>query len=119
MIATLATRGVASHSRAARVHKLDGFNRRDEIHITMRYDQRRSHHHDAKIDISRVFDAADQLVVGGIPTVIVPVCLMQIAESSDDDMIRALEGLMRDGISPTWVRQVAARFACWRRDPND
>jgi hypothetical protein len=110
MIATLATRGVASHSTAARLHNLDGFDRRDETHITVRYDQRRPHHGGAKIHISRVFDAADQLAIGGIPTVIVPVCLIQIAETSNDDMIRALEGLMRDGISPTWVRQVAARY---------
>jgi hypothetical protein len=110
MIATLATRGVASHSAAARLHGLDGFNRRDEVHITVRYDQRRPIHEDAQIHISRVFDAADQIAIGGIPTVIVPVSLIQIAESSNDDMIRALEGLMRDGISATWVRQVAARY---------
>ena len=110
MIATLATRGVASHSTAARLHGLDGFNRRDEIHITLRYNQRRHRHPNTQIHISRVFDASDQLRVEGIPTVIVPVCLIQVAEYSNDDMIKALEGARRDGINPTWVRQVAGRY---------
>ncbi len=110
MVATLATRGVASHSTAARLHGLDGFNRRDEIHITLRYNQRRHPHANAQVHISRVFEGSDQLPVECIPTVILPVCLIQVAEHSDDDMIRALEGAMRDGINPTWVRQVAARY---------
>jgi hypothetical protein len=110
MVATLATRGVASHSTAARLHNLDGFNRHTEVHITLRYDQRRCHHDNAQVHISRVFDTSDQLPIGGIPTVILPVCLIQIAEQSDTDMIRALEGSMRDGVSPTWIRQVAARY---------
>jgi hypothetical protein len=38
------------------------------------------------------------------------VCLLQIAEQSDDAMVQALEGAMRDGISPTWIRQVANRY---------
>ncbi|MEY2401661.1 MAG: hypothetical protein QOJ08_1772 [Ilumatobacteraceae bacterium] len=110
MVATLATRGVASHATAARLHGLDGFNRNDEIHITLRYDQRRYAHAGARVHVSRVFDKSDQLAVGGIPTVIVPVCLIQIAEESDDGLIKALEGAMRDGISPTWIRHVAARY---------
>ncbi len=110
MIATLATRGVASHATAARLHGLDGFNRRDEIHITLRYNQRRHRHANTHVHISRVFDGSDQLPIESIPTVIVPVCLIQLAEHSDGDMIKALEGAMRDGINPTWVRQVAARY---------
>jgi hypothetical protein len=110
MVATLATRGVASHATAARLHGLDGFNRNDDIHITLRYDQRRYAHAGARVHLSRVFDKSDQLQVGGIPTVIVPVCLIQIAEESDGDLIKALEGAMRDGISPTWIRNVAARY---------
>jgi len=77
MTATLATRGVASHTTAARLHSLDGFNRHADIHITLRYDQRRQGHPHARVHISRVFNSADQLVIGGIPTVIVPVCLIQ------------------------------------------
>jgi hypothetical protein len=110
MVAALATRGVASHGTAARLHDLDGFNRHSDIHITLRYDQRRQRHANARIHISRVFDASDQLPIGGIPTVILPVCLIQIAGASTDDMIRALEGAMRDGVNPTWIRQVAARY---------
>src|SRR4029079_3671555 len=110
MIATLATGGVASYSTAARLHGLDGFNRAAEIHVVLRYQQHRHGHQDARIHISRVFEAADQLLVKGIPTVIIPVCLIQIAEHSDDAMIKALEGTMRDGINPAWIRQVAARY---------
>ena len=110
MVATLATRGVASHGTAARLHRLDGFNRFDGVHITLRYAQRRADHHDAVVHVSRVLDKADQLPVDGIPTVILPVCLIQLAEQSNDAMIKALEGSMRDGVSPTWIRQVAARY---------
>ena len=84
MVATLATRGVASHGTAARLHDLDGFNRRSEVHITLRYNQRRRSHDNAQIHVSRVFNALDQLAIGAIPTVILPVCLIQIAEQSDD-----------------------------------
>ncbi|MDP9464046.1 MAG: hypothetical protein M3P52_05435 [Actinomycetota bacterium] len=110
MVAALATRGVASHSTAARLHRLDGFARLDAVHITLRYHQRRHDHESTIVHISRVLDASDQLPIRGIPTVIVPVCLIQLADHSDDAMIKALEGSMRDGISPTWIRQVAARY---------
>src|SRR5258706_7691599 len=92
MVAALATRGVASHGTAARLHELDGFNRYTEMHITLRYQQRRHDHPDATVHVSRVLEARDQLIVQGIPTVIVPVCLLQIAESSVDAMTKALEG---------------------------
>lgn len=110
MVATLATRGVASHASAARLHGLDGFQRSTELHITLRYDQRRHQHPGTVVHVSRILDRSDQLVIDGIPAVIVPVCLLQIAEHSTDAMIKALEGCMRDGISATWIRQIAARY---------
>ena len=81
-----------------------------EIHVVLRYEQHRHRHQTARIHISRVFEASDQLPIQGIPTVIIPVCLIQIAEHSDDAMIKALEGTMRDGINPVWIRHVAARY---------
>ena len=110
MVATLATRGVASHETAARLHGLDGFHRTNELHITLRYSQHRHQHPGTIVHVSRTLDRSDQLAIEGIPTVIVPVCLLQIAEHSTDAMIKALEGCMRDGISPTWIRQVAGRY---------
>ncbi|MEY2582337.1 MAG: hypothetical protein QOE09_2186 [Ilumatobacteraceae bacterium] len=110
MIATLATRGVASHGTAARLHGFDGFNRCGDVHVTLRYQQRRHHHPGARVHVSRVFNGSDQLLVDGIPTVIIPVCLIQIAEQPGSGMIKALEGAMRDGVSPTWIRQVASRY---------
>jgi hypothetical protein len=110
IVATLATRGVASHTTAARLHGFDGYSRNEEVHITLRYQQRRHSHPNARVHISRVFDRLDQLSIAGIPTVIVPVCLIQLAEHSEVDMIRALEGCMRDGVSPTWIRQIVARY---------
>jgi hypothetical protein len=110
MIATLSTRGVASHATAARLHGFDGFNRCDDVHVTLRYQQRRHLHPGAHVHISRVLNRSDQLLVDGIPTVIIPVCLIQLADQPNDAMIKALEGVMRDGISPTWIRQVATRY---------
>jgi hypothetical protein len=110
MVATLATRGVASHATAARLHGLDGFQRSNEVHITLRYNQRRHHYPGTVVHVSRTLDRSDQLTIEGIPTVIVPVCLLQIAEASTEAMVKALEGSMRDGISPTWIRQVAAQY---------
>jgi len=109
-VATLATRGVASHGSAARLHGLDGFDRCDDVHITLRYNQRRHQHVGAVVHVSRVFDRADQLSVQGIPTVIIPVCLIQLADQHGDGFIRPLEGAMRDGTSPAWIRHVAARY---------
>ena len=110
MIATLSTRGVASHDTAARLHVFDGFDRCDDVHVTLPYEQRRHHHPDARVRISRVFNSSDWLVVEGIPSVIIPVCLIQIAEQPSSALIKALEGVMRDGVSPTWIRQVARRY---------
>ena len=110
MVATLATRGVASHVTAARLHDLDGFERSKELHVTLRYDQHRLRHPGTTVHVSRMLDPSDQLVIDRIPTVIVPVCLLQIAERSQVAMVKALEGALRDGISPTWLRQVAARY---------
>jgi hypothetical protein len=110
MIATLASRGVASHGTAARLHALDGFNWFDEVHVTLRYHQRRHHHPGAVTHVSRVLEPADQLVVHGIPAVIVPVALIQLADGGSDTFIKALEGAMRDGVNPAWIRQVAARY---------
>jgi hypothetical protein len=110
MVATLASRGVASHASAARLHGLDGFDRCDEVHVTLRYQQRRHHHPGAVTHVSRVFDRADQLPVHGVPTVIIPVCLIQLADQPGDGFIRPLEGAMRDGVSPMWIRHVAARY---------
>ena len=110
MVATLATRGVASHSTAARLHGFDGHDRYNGVHITLRYHQRRHAHPGAHVHVSRVLDRADQLLIDGIPTVIVPVCLIQLAERSTDEMVKALEGCLRDGVSPTWIRQAVARY---------
>ena len=110
MVATLATRGIASHTTAARLHNLDGFDQRTDVHVTLRYNQRRHGHPGTRVHISRVLDATDRVSIVGIPTVAMPVCLIQLAEHSNDDMIKALEGAMRDGVSPLWIRQVAARY---------
>lgn len=110
MVAALSTRGVASYGTAARLHVLDGFARFDGVHITLRYQQRRHDHEGAIVHVSRVLDRSDQLSIRGIPTVIVPVCLIQLAEQPGDAMVKALEGSMRDGINPTWIRQVVARY---------
>lgn len=110
MVATLATTGVASHATAARLHELDGFNRADEIHVVLRYDQRRHSLQGTRAHISRVFVDSDQLLITGIPTVIIPVCLIQLAEHSDAAMLKALDGALRNGINPTWIRHVAARY---------
>ncbi|HZX54038.1 MAG TPA: hypothetical protein VFE86_05130 [Ilumatobacteraceae bacterium] len=110
MIATLASRGVASHGTAARLHACDGFNWFDEVHITLRYSQRRHHHPGAVTHVSRVLEVGDQLLVHGIPTVILPVCLIQLADDGSDEFLKALEGAMRDGVNPAWIRQVAARY---------
>ena len=92
------------------MHGFDGFDRESGVHITLRYQQRRHAHPGARVHISRVLDQADQLPIDGTPTVIVPVCLIQLAEGSSGGMVRALEGCMRDGVSPTWIRQVVARY---------
>jgi hypothetical protein len=110
MVTVLATRGIASHDTAARLHRLDGFARCNEVHVTLRYNQARLYHDGAVVHISRLLDRADQLTVEGIPTVIVPVCLLQLGEGSTAAMMKALDGTLRDGVNPAWIRSVAARY---------
>jgi hypothetical protein len=110
MVAVLATRGVASHGTAARLHHLDGFARYDAIHVTLRYHQARQHHPGVVVHISRTLEPGDQLRVENVPAVIVPVCLLQLGEDSADAMLKALDSALRDGVNPAWIRSIASRY---------
>ena len=100
--------GVASHqARPDCTLSMDSIGA-TRVHITLRYDQRRHHHPGAVTHVSRVLEPADQLVVHCIPTVILPVCLIQLRRRRFGCLVKALEGAMRDGANPAWIRHVAA-----------
>jgi hypothetical protein len=101
---------VLSHGTAGRMHHFDGFDRFDEIHLTVGGTGRRSAG-DAVMHRSRLLTPSDRLVVGGLPVVIRPVALLQVASHGERDITgRALDGMLRDGDRPLWIRQVAERW---------
>ncbi|MCU1361723.1 MAG: hypothetical protein JWN99_3012 [Ilumatobacteraceae bacterium] len=102
-----------SDETAARLHDLDGFANAAGLHITT-FDRR---HHTPMAGVtlhrSRVLRADQCDEVNGIVCVSRPIVLVQIAATRGRDAAaKALDGMLRTGDSPTWIRQTVAD---WRR----
>lgn len=101
-----------SGETAARLHGFDGFDRAPEIHVTTFG----RHHHTpptgTHIHRSRAIDVGTCIDVNGMLVVGRPVALVQVAASHGRDRAgQALDGMLRKGDHPLWIRQVAASLA--------
>lgn len=105
--------GAISHETAARLHRFDGFGRSDAIHVTVCGGRNRASVPEAIVHRSRRLSTAACAEVDGIVVVTKPLALIQVTATHGVDTGRqALDGLLRDGVRPAWIHQVAT---AWRQ----
>ena len=110
MVATLATGGLLSHGSAARLHRFDGFRDFDTIHVVSDNSDRPRSCGSYRVHYSRTLTAADRHSIDGIPVTTVPITLIAVAASfAPPRLQQALDGVLRDGVSPLWIGQVLQR----------
>lgn len=102
-----------SHATAGRLHAFDGVHDEDIIHVTVFGD----HHHTAPAGVvvhrSTIVKVKATVSIDAIRVVSKPIALIQMAATGSEDRLRqALDGVLRGGANPLWVRQVAQQ---WRR----
>lgn len=105
---TAGDHAAASHATAARGHGFDGYARDERIVLTGVAGRRiRSV---PGVDVRRcdLLQPRYRRLVDGFTTVIRPVALMQIAAvDGRDAAAKALDGMLRNGDRPTWIRSTA------------
>ncbi len=104
---------LVSHGTAARLHRFDGYDRFDEICLCSMGGAHIRGTAETRISRTRTVTSRHRLVTrSGIPVVSIPVALIQIAgREGRDATARALDGALRDGISPRWIRTVVDEIA--------
>ena len=117
MAATLSAPGAMLSGRsAARLHGLDGFSRHDGIEVMVH--QRA---HVEPIDgvtyrYSRHIGDADRHVINSIAVTILAVTIVHL-EANGWAAEKALDGALRDGISPIWLHREFVRWQKFRPIP--
>jgi hypothetical protein len=96
---------------AARVHSLDGYRDRSEIEVLVPHGARPRRIESVVVRSSRRLSQRDRHVVNGIAVTTVPVTLVHLAVRGDD-VAQPLDGALRSGASPRWLRQEIER---WRQ----
>lgn len=102
-----------SHGTAARLHRFDGFDRFEPVHITTCLGIHRTSFLDVRVHRSALLalDACDR--IDGMLVVSRPVALLQVAGAHGRTAAaRALDGMLRNGDSPIWIDEVVT---AWRR----
>jgi hypothetical protein len=108
-VATTSTGGLASHRSAARLHGLDG-QRSDVIEVSVLRPTRRRRDGWA-VHQCAALDAADRVVIDGIPTTGLARTLVDLGAVADDDQVeQALDDAYRRGASPRWVLETLDRL---------
>jgi hypothetical protein len=98
----------ASHATAARVHGFDGYARDDRLVLTGVAGRRIRSVAGVEVRRCDLLLPLQRRLVDGLTTVIRPVALMQIAAiDGRDAAAKALDGMLRDGDRPTWIRSTA------------
>jgi hypothetical protein len=112
MGATLSASGAMLSGRSgARLHGADGFARHDEIEVMV---HRRTHVRPIEgvtYRYSRHLSAADRHTIDGIPVTTLPVTLVHL-QANNWAAEKALDGALRDGVSPIWLHE---QFQRWQK----
>ena len=105
MIAVLATGGVASGLTAAALHGLEGLESTTVIEVTVTRARRRTLP-GVIVRSTTTMPANHVAVVNGIPTFCAARVLSELGRDvSDDSVERALDALLRSGVSMRWITQ--------------
>ena len=104
---------VLSHGPAARLHGLDGFDRDDRIVVTGVSGHSIRSLPGVETHRCGALTRQRTVSVDGLRCVARPVVLIQIAATDGRDAAAtALDGMLRDGNAPRWIRQTAT---AWQR----
>ncbi|MCU1393568.1 MAG: hypothetical protein JWM34_1996 [Ilumatobacteraceae bacterium] len=110
MAATLLVPGaVAAVRAAARLHQLDGYVDFGGLEIIVPRNARRPREPGVSATWSQRMTAKDLHVVRGIRVTTVPVTLVHLA-AAGHNIAQALDGALRDGFKPVWLRDNALRW---------
>ncbi len=102
-----------SHATAARLHGFDGFAHEQTVHVTVCGSTHYTPLPGTTFHRSTLLTADGCTEIDGMRVVSKPIALLQIAGTRRRDATRqALDGLLRDGESPEWIRQTVQQ---WRR----
>ncbi len=113
-IATVCRDGplMLSHEAAARLHGFDGFERCTTIHVVARRSQSPRVPSWVTLHRLRTLDRADVTTVQGLPVTTIAATLVHIAGLGDTDRTaQALDGVLRSGVSPRWIRETGDRLS--------
>lgn len=100
-----------SDATAGRLHRFDGFDDVDDVHVTSFGLAHRSRFEGTVLHRSRVLTRRACLEVDGLLVVSRPIALMQVARGLGRERAgQALDGMLRAGDSPIWIRQVACAW---------
>jgi hypothetical protein len=104
---------VVSHATAARLHRFDGYDRDDRIVLTGATAHQIRSLPGVEVHRSGMLGPSDRHELDGLACTSRPATLIQItAVDGRDAGGRAMDGMLREGNSPEWIRWTATR---WRR----
>ncbi len=112
-IATLCRGGptILSHGTAPRLHRFDGYDRATDINVMVLEGKRPLTPTWVTVHRSRRIDAADRAMVTGLPVTTIATTLVHIAGTHTKYLVeQALDGVLRTGASPQWIREMAVRW---------
>ncbi len=113
MAATLAAGGhaVASHRSAARLHRLDGFEKCEAVEVSVTRSHRWGHDGDVIAHHVAALDRADVIIVDGIPSTGLARTLADLGAVVEPLQVRrALTEARRRGTSLRWIQLTADRL---------
>jgi hypothetical protein len=107
IVVTLGSGGIASHRAAAALHALDGFDE-SALDITVAPTRHRVL---AGATVHRAWlESSEQVVVDGIPCTNIARTLCDLGAVVDADAVeKALDDVLRRGVSERWIREVLGR----------
>lgn len=113
VIATLCRGGptILSHSTAARLHRFDGYDRSPDITVMVAESGRPLVPPWVTVHRSRRIDPADRALVEGLSLTTIATTLVHLAGAHPKARVeQALDGVLRAGTSPQWIRETALRW---------
>jgi hypothetical protein len=112
MIVTLSSpRGAITAGTALRLHDVDGYSAYEPIRGIAPVSARPRVPHDVLMQRSRRLTDEDLMVIDGIRTTTAAAALVHAAAFDHvDDIGKALDDLLRRGVSPSWVQTTAERW---------
>lgn len=104
---------LASHGTAARLHRFDGYDRHDGVAVCSIGGAHIHAPDGTRVSRTRSITSRHRLELpNGLAVVCIPVALVQVASDDGvDAAARALDGVLRSGANPRWIKSVVEGLA--------